>query len=285
MTLAEALHAAENRLADAGIEDAAIEAEVLLRHVLQWDRPHLYARLQQEVPPEQHDRFQALLARRLAREPTPYITGRKEFFDLDLETTPVAPIPRPETELLVEEALRWAGERSGERPLIVVDVGTGCGALAVAIAYHLSDALVYCTDLSSGALALAGRNAGLLGVKRRMRFLQGDLLEPLPEPGDLIVANLPYVKSGEWDELQPEIRDHEPRAALDGGPEGTEVLERFLRQAPPYLKRPGLLLAEIGWDQGERLRQVARERFPDARIDIKKDLAELDRVLAIELAG
>ncbi|MDI6858588.1 MAG: peptide chain release factor N(5)-glutamine methyltransferase [Dehalococcoidia bacterium] len=283
MTLAEALHAAENRLAAAGIEDAAIEAEVLLRHVLQWDRPHLYARLQQEISPERDERFRKLIERRLAREPTPYITGHKEFFDLDLETTPVAPIPRPETELLVEEALRWAGERA--QPLIVVDVGTGCGALAVAIAYHLPDALVYCTDLSAGALALAGRNAGLLGVKRRMRFLQGDLLEPLPEPADLIVANLPYVKTSVWDALQPEIRDHEPRPALDGGPEGTEVLERFLRQAPPYPKRPGLLLAEIGWDQGERLRAVARERFPDAHIEVKKDLAGLDRVLVIELAG
>lgn len=282
MTLAETLHAAENALADAGIEDAAIEAEVLLRHALQWDRPHLYARLQQEISPEQDERFRALIARRLAREPTPYITRHKEFFDFDLETAPVAPIPRPETELLVEEALRWAGERGEDQPLVVVDVGTGCGALAVAIAYHLPDALVYCTDLSAEALELAERNAARLDVKRRMRFLQGDLLEPLPEPADLIVANLPYVKTSEWDELQPEIRDHEPRAALDGGTGGTEVIERFLRQAPPYLKRPGLLLAEIGWDQGERLRAVARERFPDARIEIKKDLASLDRMLVIE---
>jgi release factor glutamine methyltransferase len=280
--LAEALHAAQRRLINGGIEDASLEAEVLLRHALQWHRAHLYAGLRQETPPDVLPRFEALIERRLAREPTPYIVGHKEFYGLDLETTPAAPIPRPETELLVEEALAWASAQEREQGLVVVDVGTGCGALAVALACHLPDAVIYSTDLSADALALAEGNAERLGVRERMRLLEGDLLEPLPEPADIIVANLPYIKSADWDGLQEEIREHEPRPALDGGPTGTEVLERFLRVAPRHVKRPGLLLAEIGWDEGERLLGVARECFPEARVEIKKDLAELDRMLVVE---
>jgi len=273
--LAEALHAAQRSLGEAGIDDARLEAEILLGHVLQLQRHQLYARLQEEIDDAQHAAFRALVERRLAHEPTPYIVGHKEFYGLELETTPAAPIPRPETELLVEEALK-AGAAT------LVDVGTGCGAVAVALAVNLPDAVIYATDQSPQALALAARNAERLAVADRIRFLEGDLLDPLPEPVDLIVANLPYVKSGDWDALAPEIRKHEPRSALEGGPAGIDVIERLLRGAPSHLRPRGRLLAEIGWDQGERLRQIAAECFPGAKVEIRKDLAGLDRLLVVE---
>ncbi len=282
MKLADALAAARRRLVAASIEDADLEAEVLLRHVLGWQRHQLYARLQDDLDDAHNAALQALVERRLDHEPTAYIVGRKEFYGLEMETTPVALIPRPETELLVEEALRAARAGAEARPPVIVDVGCGCGAIAVALAHHLPEAVVYALDASAEALALAARNASKLGLDERIRFLQGDLLHPLPEPADVIVANLPYVKSGDWETLPPEIREREPRAALDGGPTGTEVVERLLRGAPRHLREGGVLLAEIGWDEGERVVEVARECFARARVAVKKDLAGLDRLLVVE---
>lgn len=279
MTLAEVLHAAQRTLSAAGIDDADIEAEVLLRHALGLDRSRLYASLRDDIDDARRREFDALLSRRLAHEPTAYITGHKEFYGLELETTPDALIPRPETELLVDEALRLAPL---DEPCVVVDVGTGCGAIAVALAAHLPRAVIYAIDASPAALALAERNAERLSLAGRIRFLLGDLLDPLPEPADLVVANLPYVKTSDWQALPPEIRDHEPRSALDAGPTGTEVIEKLLAEAPRHLRPGGRLLVEIGWDEGDRLRQIARECFPGARVEIKQDLASLDRLLVVE---
>jgi release factor glutamine methyltransferase len=278
VTLAEALHAARRRLEDAGIEEAALEAEVLLRHVLGLERARLFARLDDDIDESALLAFQRLVERRLTNEPAAYIVGHREFYGLDLETTPAALIPRPETELLVEEALRLAPGG----PLAIADVGSGCGAIAVALATHLPQAVAYAIDNSEPALALAARNIARFGVSDRICLLHGDLLDPLPQPVDLIVANLPYVKTADWEALPPEIRDHEPRAALDAGPLGTEVLERLLRAAPSYLRPTGRLLAEIAWDEGQRLLEIARACFPGARVTVKKDLAGLDRVIHIE---
>ncbi len=280
MTIAEALVAARRRLEDTGIEDAALEAEVLLRHVLGLDRVQLFARTGNTIDDGALSAFQRLIERRLTHEPTAYIVGHREFFGLEFDTTPAALIPRPETELLVEEALRLAPDA----PFTIADVGTGCGAIAVALATRLPPAIVYATDNSADALALAARNVARFGVSDRIRLLPGDLLDPLPEPVDLIVANLPYVKTADWEALPPEIRDHEPRAALDAGPTGTEVLERLLRSAPSHLRPAGCLLAEIAWDEGQRLLEVTRACFPGARLDVKRDLAGLDRVIRIEVA-
>jgi release factor glutamine methyltransferase len=286
-TLAQWRHEATKELQAAGIEDARLEAEVLLRHTLHLDRAHLYARLQEGLSAEDQAVFRSLLARRLAHEPTAYIVGQREFYGLDLETTPDALIPRPETELLVDEALRLA--RSAQ-PETAVDVGTGCGAVAVALATHLPagrhglpQTIVHAVDESERALALAARNVQRLGLAERVRLLHGDLLDPLPEPVDLIVANLPYVKTSDWQALPPEIRDHEPRSALDAGPAGMEALERLLRAAPRHLRPGGRLLAEIGWDQGERMREMAAQCFPGAQVEIEKDLAGLDRLLVVDV--
>ncbi len=279
MTASEALHAARCRLEDAGIDDAALEAEVLLRHVLGLDRARLFARLDDAIDENALLAFQRLVDRRLAHEPTAYIIGHRELYGLDLETTPDALIPRPETELLVEEALRLAPDS----PFTIADVGTGCGAIAVALATRLPQADVYAVDDSASALALAARNVARHGLTERIRVLPGDLLSPLPEPVDLIVANLPYVKTADWEALPPEIRDYEPRAALDAGPNGTEVLERLLRAAPSHMRPAGRLLAELAWDEGERLLEVARECFPAAQAAIITDLGGLDRVIRVEV--
>jgi release factor glutamine methyltransferase len=282
LTLREALRRATARLTQAGIEDPALEAEVLLRHALALDRTQLYQRLSDELPPEPDSTYRALLERRLRREPTAYITGRKEFYCLELELTPVAAIPRPETELLVEETLALARRPGHEAPLTVVDVGTGCGAVALALAAGLPHAEVIATDSSSAALDLARRNARRLGLTSRVRFLQGDLLSPLEEHVDLVAANLPYCRTGDWESLAPEVRCYEPRQALDGGPDGLRLIERLLRQAPAHLQPGGAVLLEIGYDQGEAARLAAREAFSQATIEVKQDLAGLDRLVIIK---
>jgi release factor glutamine methyltransferase len=277
--LALALHEAAEALRAAGIGDAWLEAEVLLRHGLDLDQARLYASLQEDLSAEDQAAFHSFLARRLAHEPTAYIVGQREFYGLDLETTPAALIPRPETELLVEEAIARATRF--ERPLIA-DVGTGNGAIAVALAVHLPQAALAAIDLSRQALALAVRNARRHGVESRISFLQADLLAPLAQPADLIGANLPYVRSADWEALPPEIREHEPRAALDGGPDGLREIKRLVRQAPSCLRPGGSLLVELGPPQAAPALALARRCFPGAAARILPDAAGLDRLLVID---
>lgn len=284
ITIGELLHEAAGELRRAGIDDAALEADVLMRHALAIDddRARLLARLREPVDAVAARRFAGLLRRRLAREPAAYIVGAREFFGLKLECSPEALIPRPETEQLVELGLEWLS-RAGRPPRpLVADVGTGSGALAVAIAVHAPSARVVAIDTSPGALRLARRNAARHGVDARVRVVRGDLLGPLRAPADLIVANLPYVSEHEWQGLPPEIRAHEPRAALVGGAEGTEMIARLLAQAPACLAPHALLLCECGDRQGDALLAAAASAFPAARVDVRKDLAGLDRVLRVE---
>ncbi len=283
MKLEDALRAAEADLAAAGIEDAWLEAEVLVRHTLRLDRPHLLSCLQEPLSEAHRASFQSLLRRRLAHEPTAYITGHREFYGLELETTPAALIPRPETELLIDEVLSAVGgEGRTQKRRLIADVGTGNGAVAVALAAHLPAATIHAIDISGEALALARRNAERHAVAERIRFHEGDLLDPLPEPVDAVAANLPYVKSADWEALPPEIREHEPRDALDGGPTGLREVERLLRQAPGHLRTGGFLAVEIGWDQGDAAAAIARECFPNVSVTVKQDLAGLDRVLVVQ---
>ena len=287
MTLAQALHEATEALQAEGIEDAWLEAEVLLRHALHLDRAHLFARLQENLDSGAEASFHTLLTRRLAREPTAYIVGQREFYGLDMETTPAALIPRPETELLVEETLDRARLTDGQArrsdgPLIV-DVGTGSGAIAVALAVHLPRAALVAIDISRGALTLAARNARRHGVEGRVSFLQADLMAPVARPVDIIVANLPYVRSLDWDALPPEIREHEPRGALDGGPSGLRDIERLLEQAPSRLRPGGSLLVELGPLQAVPALTLAGSRFPGAAARVLPDAAGLERLLAVDI--
>ena len=281
LNIREALRRGSRMLAEAGGEEASLEAELLLAHTLNTDRTHLFQRLRDQLAPDAESAFDALLQRRLAHEPTPYILGRREFYGLEFEVTPDAIIPRAETETLVELVIAFVRARVAGRATRVVDVGAGCGAIAVALANELPEADVIATDISPHALALARRNAQRHRLAERIRFLQGDLLEPLDAPVDIIAANLPYVRTDDFEAPPPEIRDHEPRLGLDGGPDGLRLIQRLLRTAPPHLKPGGVLFAEIGEDQGDGARSLAQQSFPKARIEIKRDLSGLDRVLVV----
>jgi release factor glutamine methyltransferase len=276
LTAAERLHDAERRLSAARIDDGRLEAEVLLAHALGRTREALFARLRDEVDGAASEAFEGLLARRLSREPLAHITGRREFYGLDLLCTGDALIPRQETELIVELALvRVKGQGSRAK---IADVGTGNGAIAVAVAVHAPDVRVLATDVSGAALRLARRNAERHGVAPRIAFVQGSLLGPLRGMFDVIVANPPYVSDEEYVSAAPELH-REPEEALRAGPLGTEVIEELLRQAPARLARGGLLLIEHAWDQGERLREAARASLPAGRIETRGDLSEQERVL------
>ena len=283
MTLAETLREAEERLRAAGIDDPRLEAEVLLRHALAIPREALFARLRDELATADGAAFAALIDRRLGREPTAYIAGHKEFFGLEFACTPAALIPRPETELLVEYAIEWAGRREGaQHPLRIADVGTGGGANAVALARHVAAARIVAIDVSRGALLLARRNAAAHDVCGAIDIVRGSLLAPLSGRFDMIVANLPYIPTRTYRRLAPEIVKHEPEQALHAGARGTAIIEALLKQAPTRLRSGGLLLAEHAWNQGGVLREAARAVFPHASIETRRDLAGRERLLAVQ---
>ncbi len=283
LTLAQALREAQARLRSAGIADAELEAEVLLRHALSLSREELFTRLREPLTPAAAHSCEVLLRRRLAHEPMAYITGRVEFYGLELTCTSEALIPRPETELLVEQALAWVKRQGpGAKDFVVADVGTGNGAITIAIAVNAPRVRIVGIDSSRAALELARRNAEAHGVGARIDFVQGSLLGALRAPSDLIVANLPYVPTRLYEKLPPELREHEPESALHAGRRGTALIERLLAQAPALLRPGGLVLAEHAWNQGRRLRRAAQAAFPNARLETKRDLAGRERVLVVE---
>jgi release factor glutamine methyltransferase len=277
----EALLKGRRLIESIGSDEAPLEAELLLGHTLKVDRVHLYQRLNDDLAPREEKRYQKLLDRRLAHEPTPYIVGHKEFFGLEFEVSRAALIPRPETEVLVEIAISFLRERFQGRPVTVADVGVGCGTIAVALAHDLRNVKIVGTDTSRRALKLAGRNAERHELAERVTLVRGNLLRPLTHPVEVIASNLPYVRTEDWEELPPEIHEYEPKAALNGGDDGLDLIRRLLKQAPNHLASGGALFAEIGDEQGEAAQDAARRSFPDARIEVLPDLAGLDRVLCV----
>ena len=281
MIISEALRQGTRLIKSTGSDEARLEAELLLMHALKIGRVHLYERLQDELPVRAAGYYQRLLDRRLAHEPTPYIVGHKEFFGLHFEVTRAALIPRPETEALVELAIDFARGRYADKSFTIADVGAGSGVIAIALAYELPNARVIATDVSRRALALARRNSERHGVAARIEFVEGDTLLPIEVRAEIIAANLPYVTTEDWLATPPEIREWEPRRALDGGADGLRYIRRLLRQAPEKLARNGALFAEIGDRQGATAGSLAEEAFPAARVEVRPDLARRDRVLCI----
>ncbi len=277
------LRQTEQQLVKAGIGDARLEAEMIWMTALGLDRTHLYATLQFSVPASALEEADALIRRRLHHEPTAYLMGYREFYSLRFQVAPGVLIPRPETETLVEEALRLLSLHPGKATPAVADVGTGSGVIAVSIAAHIPNAIVYALDISSRALEVAALNARRHGVEARVRFSTSNLLEALKEPVDLIAANLPYVMSTEIPTLQPEITLHEPREALDGGNDGLDLIRRLLENASAHLKPHGSLVLEMDPRQIETASTSAKIALPNSAIHSKPDLSGRPRILVVEL--
>lgn len=248
MTIADRIARARETIAAAGVrpQDAALDAEVLARTVLQCDRASLVVRLRDEEPAEFSAAYAPLVARRSLREPMAYIVGEREFWGRRFEVTPGVLIPRPETELIVEEALSLFRDRA---PGCIIDLGTGSGCLAVSLAGEFPDARVIATDISMAALGVARRNAAMNGVEARIDFRLADLLDGVSECADLIVSNPPYVASGDAPGMVPEVREHEPHVALFAGNDGLHVYRRLFPSAKPRLRPGGHLILEVGYDQ------------------------------------
>ena len=262
-----------------GITESLLEAEVLLRHALEYDRARFYASLQDAIDEKSLRRVKILADRRIAREPLAYIIGRREFYGLEFSISPAVLIPRQETELLVDAALEFA-RQSPDNSISIADIGTGSGAIAVALAVNLPDAQVYATDCSKMALEVADSNRQRHGVAGRVCILHGDLLTPLPQQVDLILSNPPYIASNLMSGLAPEVQ-MEPRVALDGGEDGLEVIRRFFVQATSKLKAGGSLIVEISPEQLDAVCEMAKARFPAADISYANDLPGLPRCVIV----
>ncbi|MBI3994390.1 MAG: peptide chain release factor N(5)-glutamine methyltransferase [Nitrospirae bacterium] len=283
------LRAASRSLTRAGIPDSRREVETMLAHVMGLTRLDLYRADALVLDSDQQTVFNGLIRRRADREPLQYILGAQEFWGLEFRVTPETLIPRPETELLIEAVLEHFGKP--ETPITLADLCTGTGCLAVAFATLYPTARLFATDLSSAALGVARFNASRHGVDGRIKFLEGDLMEPLAKPNgdgfkirphsvDLVLSNPPYIPTDELSTLQPEVRLHEPRLALDGGPDGLDYYRRILPRALDFLRPGGGLFLEVGIGQATPVSAMARQA--GWRVDrIKKDLGNIDRVVVL----
>lgn len=274
MQLKEALMTAVQQLEDAAVGSPRLNAEMLLMFVLGVGRAYLYGHPERELAAKEEESYAEAIAERARGVPAQYIIGHQEFWGLDFVVTPAVLIPRPETEHVVEAALELA--QGIERPRIV-DVGTGSGCIALALASELKRAEIDAVDVSADALEIAKANAARLQLSDGVRFRTGNLLEGFgAEEFDLVVSNPPYVGECEADKVQAEVRKFEPHVAVFGGPQGTEIVTRLLEQAHRVLKPGGHVLVEIGFSQSEKVRQLAAD-FED--VHFVEDLQGIPRVL------
>lgn len=264
------------------IEHPRADAEILLAHSLGLRRIDLYVQYDKPLTHEELARFREMVRRRARREPVAYITGEKEFWSLALKVTPSVLIPRPETECLVETALAFLSKDEGAQGRTVLDLGTGSGAIVLALAAERPHDHFVAVDRSPGALAIARENALRHGAADRVRFLSGDWFEPVGQAAfDLIVSNPPYIRRKDLETLQPEIRQFEPVSALDGGPDGIDALAHIILTAPQYLQPSGCMLLEIGWDQKPQLQTVVQQAGCYEETAFIKDYGGHDRVLQL----
>jgi release factor glutamine methyltransferase len=279
-TIQQILSNANRRLTDAGCDTPRLDAELLLAHTLHKNRTWLYTRPETSLTNEQVAAFETLLRRREQREPVAYLTGHREFYGLDFLVNSNVLIPRPETELLVETAIQLS--KTMTPPLSIADIGTGSGCIAIALVKNIPNVHLYAVDVSEKALLVAQQNARQNDVTEQITFLQGNLLTPLTEPVDMIVSNPPYVSKSELGGAMPEVKQYESALALDGGEDGLDVIQKLLSQAGEKLNPGGSVLVEIGAFQGAAVARLAQELFPNSQIEIKQDLAGLDRLLVVK---
>lgn len=280
-TIGSLLQWTEKFLATKGVEAPRLDAQLLLAHALKCRRPDLYTRYEETPSAEARAAFRALIERRTAGCPVAYLIGQKEFFLLSFDVSPAVLIPRPSTESLVLACLERAKSVEAPRAL---DIGTGSGCIAISVAHRNKVARVLAVDISEDALAVARRNAEKHGVSGRVRFQRSDLFAGI-DPGarfDFILSNPPYIPTGDIAVLHKDIRDHEPRPALDGGPDGFAVFDRLIADAPRFLNHGGWLMLEIGVDQ-EAMARKKLEAIPALQIERTiKDGDGRPRVLAAQ---
>ncbi len=269
------------------VDAPRLSAELLLSSVLGLKRIELYTQYNQPVTQERLEQLRGLVKRAGLHEPVVYLVGKTEFYSMEFEVTPDCLIPRPETELLVQRAIEFLRRRSG--PQQVCDLCTGCGVIAVAIAANVPDARVVATDLSAAALGVAARNVAKHELQDRVELLQGDLFEPvIPQldvtPFDLIACNPPYVSTVEYEALEKNVKDYEPRLALHAGDDGLDVYRRLCEQVGQFLKPGGILLLEIGYTQGPAVRELLERANAFAEIRVEKDLQKNDRIVVAQRA-
>ncbi len=261
-----------------------LDAEVLLRFVIGKDRTWVITHAHEPLDADRYRHFAEVVDRRATREPLQYITGKQEFWGIEFIVTPDVLIPRPETELVVESAVRTAGKRPG---LTIIDLCTGSGCIAVSLAKELPGARIFATDVSEKALSVARKNARRQDVSDRIRFVEGDLFEPIAELDirgkvDILTANPPYIRSGDLRGLQPEVRDFEPEIALIAGPRGREIHQIIIEAAPAFLKKRGTLIMEMGEGQADALVKIVNENGSYEPPEILKDLAGIERVIVAQ---
>ena len=278
------IHQTHQVLEEAGIPDARLEAEVMVMNVVRMLRQDIFAHQETELSAPQERELAQVVARRLKREPLAYILGYREFYGINLLVTSEVMVPRPETETLVEQALFMSLIGMEAAQLVIADVGTGCGAIAINLAIHLPGARIYALDTEDSVLDVASYNVRAHNVADRVTLLKGDLLEPLPEAVDLMVANLPYIPTERISTLQPEVQ-WEPRGALDGGPDGLDLVGGVLSQAGAKLKGHGMILLELDPEQVPAVEELTRRHFPEATTNVEQDLAHQDRIFVINRGG
>lgn len=284
MNLRDELAAARTRLAAAGIEsgEAGRDAVLLARHVLAWDRATIYANYDDPPPAGFVDRFDTLIERRARREPVAYIRGVQEFWNREFIVNPAVLIPRPETELIIEELLARLPEAAPARPRRVADIGTGSGCLAVTAAAERPYLEVIATDISEAALHVAHENAGRYGVSDRIAFRESAYLIGATGTFDFILANPPYVTEYDYQRLAPEVREYEPASALVAGEDGFRDIRQIVDLATAYLTPGGILLIELGYEQADAVVDLVAS-FPLLRLaEIANDLQNIPRVAVIE---
>ncbi|MBI3949520.1 MAG: peptide chain release factor N(5)-glutamine methyltransferase [Acidobacteria bacterium] len=285
MTIQEAIIAATRDLTEAGVEDPRTTARFLLAHLLQKDRTYLITHFDEPLDEAPLRQFQAWVGKRASGVPLQYITGHQEFYGLDFVVTPNVLIPRPETELMVEDVL----ERNQKPSPLIIDVGTGSGCLAVTLAVRINQSRVVALEISEPALRVARRNAQRHGAEDRILFLVSDLFSALtPEaPGiqaDFIVSNPPYVSDAELDSLPREVAEHEPRTALLAGPDGLAFFRRLLAESPAFLQPGGVLILEMGFGQHTSI--TALVDLSTWRVEkVVPDLQGIQRTLVLRLVG
>jgi release factor glutamine methyltransferase len=274
-TVRDVVNCATEKLSSAGIASPRLEAELLLARATGWPRPVVLIHTERPVPDEALAKFHELIARRCRRQPLQQIVGETEFFGLRVLVDENVMSPRPETEVLVEQVVkRW---RPGFRSIL--DIGTGSGCIAVALAMNVPECRVDAVDVSEKALEVAGRNVGLHGLGDRVRLIECDLFPGGGKAYDVIVSNPPYIPSGEIDGLMPEVSKYEPRLALDGGGDGYKYYRKIAEAAPARLRAPGLLALEVGAGQAAAVRAMMSEAFGRLAVAKAKDLCGIERVV------